>query len=310
VEPRGTVSLHNHRDERLASVAKAFSGAAARRLVSRGVLSLDDTIGKWLPSLPRSWRGVTLAQLLNHTSGVSDFSQSQAFRDELFDSLLNPLPPEQLLSFAKRKLEFTPGSRYEYSNSDNIIVGLMVEAATGLPYESALQQLVYGPMGLHDTSLPTDEVMPVPFIHGYMIAPLSPPSDVSELFAAGWTWASGGIVSTPGDANRFVRAYASGASITAKTRAQQFQFRDGSSEPPGPGTNDAGLAIFRYRTTCGTVYGHTGNTAGYTEFIAATRDGKRSTTVSINAQITPKTNPDLFVKVRDLFGLAVCAALA
>jgi D-alanyl-D-alanine carboxypeptidase len=165
-------------------------------------------------------------------------------------------------------------------------------------------------MGLHATSLPSDEVMPAPFIHGYVVKPPGAPEDVSEQFAAGWTWASGGIVSTPGDVNRFARAYVGGATINARTQARQFQFRPGSSEPPGPGVNAAGLAVFRYQTPCGTVYGHTGNTSGYTQFIAASRNGSRSTSVSINAQITPKTNPQLFEEVRALFGLAVCAALA
>ena len=107
----------------------------------------------------------------------------------------------------------------------------------------------------------------------------------------------------------FVRGYASGKLTNAATKAQQFTFRRGSSSPPGPGTNSAGLAIFRYRTPCGTVYGHTGNTAGYTQFIAATSDGKRSTVVSINAQITPERNAKRFVDLRKIYGLAVCSAL-
>jgi D-alanyl-D-alanine carboxypeptidase len=83
----------------------------------------------------------------------------------------------------------------------------------------------------------------------------------------------------------------------------------GSSDPPGPGINSAGLAIFRYETRCGTVYGYTGNIAGYTQFISATADGKRSATVSINAQITPELNPVRFAELRQLYELAVCAAL-
>jgi D-alanyl-D-alanine carboxypeptidase len=302
-----TATIDDH--ERLASVAKAFSGAAALRLVSRGVLSLDDTIGTWLPQLPRPWHGVTLAQLLNHTSGISDFSKNDAFLDALFDSLLVAPPPETLLSYANDELGFRPGTKYRYSNSDNIVVGLIVAAATGMSYENALEQFVYNPMGLQNTSLPADAAMPTPFIHGYAVDPAQGLVDQSELFAAGWTWASGGIVSTPADANRFIRDYASGATIDAATRAQQFQFRKGSSEPPGPGKNAVGLGIFRYRTRCGTVYGHTGNTAGYTELVAATGDGSRSATVSINAQITPTTNSQLFPQVRALFELAVCAAL-
>jgi D-alanyl-D-alanine carboxypeptidase len=84
----------------------------------------------------------------------------------------------------------------------------------------------------------------------------------------------------------------------------------GSSEPPGPGTNAAGLALFRYQTSCGTVYGHTGNTPGYTQFVAASRDGTRSTTVSVNTQITPKNDAKQFATLRHLEELAVCAALA
>jgi D-alanyl-D-alanine carboxypeptidase len=72
----------------------------------------------------------------------------------------------------------------------------------------------------------------------------------------------------------------------------------------------AGLAIFRYQTRCGTVFGHTGDTAGYTQFIAATGDGIRSVTVSANARIIPTSDAKGFVKLRAIFGLAVCAALA
>jgi D-alanyl-D-alanine carboxypeptidase len=152
--------------------------------------------------------------------------------------------------------------------------------------------------------------MPTPFVHGYALEPPAPPEDVSELFAAGWSWASGGVVATPGDSNRFVRGYVAGETTDHRTQAQQFRFvRGGSSEPPGPGRNSAGLALFRYKTSCGTVYGHTGNTAGYTHFIAATRDGSRSTSVSVAAQVTPANDPDGFRILRKIFGLAVCAAL-
>ena len=83
----------------------------------------------------------------------------------------------------------------------------------------------------------------------------------------------------------------------------------GSSDPPGPGNNSAGLAIFRYRTRCGVMFGHTGNTAGYTQFLASTRDGKRSAVVSINSQLTPDRNPKRFAELRNIYTLAACAAL-
>jgi D-alanyl-D-alanine carboxypeptidase len=294
---------------RLASVAKAFSGAVALSVVASGELALDSTLGQVLPTMPAAWSGVTLRQLLQHTSGIPDFSQSETFRAALGASLQTPPPHADLLSYvASDPLEFKPGSKYQYSNSDNIAVALMVEAATGHAYADELRDRVYSPLGLADTSLPDDSTMPAPFVHGYGLEDGVPPEDVSTLFAAGWTWSSGGVVSTPAEANVFVRGYASGATTNATTLTAQRKFVSGSSEPPGPGRNSAGLAIFRYQTRCGTVYGHTGNTAGFTQFVAASTDGKQSVSVTVNAQIIPKSNPARFRELRAIYELAVCAA--
>jgi D-alanyl-D-alanine carboxypeptidase len=294
---------------RMASVAKAFSGAAAVSAVADGKLSLDDTVGKILPDQPSAWGNVTLAQLLQHTSGVPDFSGSETFRHAVQASPTVSVPPEQLLSYvADQPLAFPPGSKYEYSNSDNVLVGLMVAAVDGRSYPDSLVARVYTPLGLTTTSLPEGPEMPAPFVHGYQPDPPLQ-EDVSEVLAGGWSWASGGIVSSLQDANRFVRGYASGQLTDAATRKQQFTFRKGSSSPPGPGTNSVGLAIFRYRTRCGTVYGHTGNTPGYTQFVAATGNGKQSVVVSINSQLNPHVNAEGFAPLRRIYGLAVCAAL-
>jgi D-alanyl-D-alanine carboxypeptidase len=208
-------------------------------------------------------------------------------------------------------LLFDSGSKYRYSNSDNIAVALMVEAATGRSYEGQLQKQVYGPLGLRKTTLPAGPNLREPYIHGYDLSE-SPPEDASELIAAGWAWASGGIVSTPSDLNAFIRGYVGGDLFDPQTRAEQrVVFEGGGSEPPGPGENSAGLGVFRYETKCGTVWGHTGNTLGYTQFMAASPNGRRSATVSINAQITQKVgDPEAFAALRHAEERAVCAALA
>ena len=188
-------------------------------------------------------------------------------------------------------------------------MALMVEAATGTSYEDQLRERVYRPLGLKKTSLPRGTNLRKPFIHGYS---QDPPEDVSKDFAAGWSWASGGIVSTPADLNAFIRGYVGGKLFDERTQAKQRRvIEGGSSDPPGPGMNSAGLAIFRYETRCGTVWGHTGNTFGYTQFAAASADGRRSVTVSINAQHTPTTgSPVVFEALRRAEVKAVCAALA
>jgi D-alanyl-D-alanine carboxypeptidase len=301
---------------RVASAAKAFSGGVALSLVSKGQLSLGDTIGERLPELPDAWSEVTLRQLLNHTSGIPDFSLDKGFEKDLLASLKKARPPEKLLTYVYGKdLLFEPGSRYHYSNSDNVAVALMVEAATGSSYESQLRKQVYEPLGLKKTTLPRGPNLEEPFIHGYDNEPKDqPPEDQSELIAAGWSWASGGIVSTPSDLNRFIRGYVGGDLFDRRTLVQQRRVVEGGrSDPPGPGENSAGLAVFRYETKCGTMWGHTGNTLGYTQFMAASPNGKRSVVVSVNEQLTPRPldgAPGVFEALRRAEERAVCAALA
>lgn len=183
----------------------------------------------------------------------------------------------------------------------------MAQAVTGRTYPRALRTEVLGPLGLRRTALPRGTGLRTPFLHGYLVDPPAPPADVSHALAGGWAWASGGIVSTPGELNRFIRAYVRGTLTTRSLRAQQRRFRAGSSEPPGPGANAAGLGLFRYATRCATVYGHTGNTFGYTQFAAATSDGRRSVTVSVSSQIS-RPSPGLLAALRRAETEAVCAA--
>ncbi|MER5872907.1 serine hydrolase domain-containing protein [Streptomyces sp. NPDC002044] len=296
---------------RIASVAKAFSGAVALRLVDRGRLGLDSTIGEVLPGQPAAWHRVTLRQLLNHTSGLPDYSGSQDFIDVISADPRHRFDSRRLLEFvADEDLAFRPGSRYQYSNSDNIAVALMAEAVTGHRYEGLLRELVYEPLGLERTSLPQGYRLPEPFLHGYQVEPPAEPVDVSEAVSASGAWAAGGIVSTPKDLTKFIRGYAGGTLVSNRTREEQFTFIPGAlSQPPGPGRNDAGLAVYRYTTRCGVVYGHTGNTAGYTQLVAATADGRRSLTFSITAQTSLTLAPDLLAQVRSVQEDFVCALL-
>ncbi|MFF1510081.1 serine hydrolase domain-containing protein [Streptomyces sp. NPDC058326] len=297
---------------RIASVAKAFSGAVALRLVDRHKLDLDDTIGERLPSLPAAWHQVTLRQLLAHTSGLPDFSTAPSFVEIVRADPRHRFDSRRLLDFiADEGLRFPPGSQYHYSNSDNIAVALMAEAVTGEPYERLLDKLVYRPLDLRETSLPQGHRLPRPYLHGYDVTPPAPPEDISEVLGASGVWASGGIVSTPEDLSAFARAWAGGRGfLSEETRRRQRSFIPGAaSEPAGPGVNAGGLAIFRYTTRCGTVYGHTGNFPGYTQLAVGTADGERALTFSISTQTSKSLKPELLAKVRAVQEDFVCALL-
>jgi len=280
-----TQPVGSGRRMRIASVSKAITGATALRLVQRGILGLDDTIGQRLPSLPAAWHPVTLRQLLNHTGGVPDFSASPAFARAVAAAPAAPPAPAGLLAFAAdQPLEFAPGTRFRYSNSGPVIVALMVEAATGVPFPASVRALVTRSAGMPATGLAVGLRVPAPALSGYQWDGRRAVDATSVVAFGGWAWASGGFISTPSDLSRFVRRDAGGSLVSGPTRAAQMTFRPGASSPPGPGANAVGLGIFRYRTRCGTFYGHTGSILGYTQIIMATGDGRRSAVVSASTQ--------------------------
>ena len=232
---------------RIASVAKAFSGAVALGLVDQGVLGLDDTIGDRLPALPAAWGAVTLRQLLNHTSGLPDFSAAPAFREILLADPHHRFDSRHLLDFvADQPLNFPPGRAYQYSNSDNIAVALMAEAASGRRYEELLHTLVDQPLGLRETTLPQGFGLPEPYLHGYAVQPPAPPEDVSTLIGASGVWASGGIVSTPDDlGTSWVPMRAAGSSHRPSTRSSS----PSSTAPPSPPGPAATRPVWRSSAT-------------------------------------------------------------
>lgn len=293
---------------RIASVAKAFSGAVALRLVQQRRLGLDDTIGARLRGVPAAWRSVTVRQMLNHTSGLPDYTRSKGFARQVSTNPRAFVSPATVIGWVRRdKLEFTPGSRYEYSNTDNIVIGLIAQAVTGRSYGTLLAHIVFGPARLRQTSFPTARIsLPTPFIRGYVVSPGAKPEDVTTFLSPSGAWASGAIVSTPANLGAFIRADLGRVFFGGAQQRQQLRFVSGASSPPGPGTNSAGLAIFRYQTRCGTVYGHTGSFPGYTQWVAATRDDSRSATTSINI---PAPTGALLAWLRSVQASAVCALL-
>jgi D-alanyl-D-alanine carboxypeptidase len=126
---------------------------------------------------------VTLGQALHHTSGLPDFINAPRFRAAIEANALQTVEPSTIIGWvADEPLVFEPGTRYVYSDTDNIVVGLFIEAATGLSYDRALSALVLDPLALRRTSLPMGWRMVAPYVHGYF--PNATPDarqDASEL---------------------------------------------------------------------------------------------------------------------------------
>lgn len=284
-------------------------------LVSRGRLRLGDTVAGLLPGLlPRAGR-VTLRQALQHTGGLPDYIHEPTFLERLMEDPARPIAPRRILAYVRgAPLTHRPGAAFEYSDTDNVVAGFGAQRVTRRTYESLLGGLVYRPLGLRRTSLPRVMGLPRPYLHGYEVEPGEEPADVTSSINPSLAWASGGMVSTMPEVMRFFRAYVSGRLFApARRRAvrrAQMRFVPGESSPPGPGRNASGLGIFRYRTSCGAVFGHTGSFPGYRLFAASTLDGRLSVVMFVNSQIVPGSGSRTVSNaIRRTQHLAVCRAL-
>ena len=307
---------------RIASVAKAFSGAVALNLVARGRLSLYSRIGDVLPGmLPRA-KDVTLGEVLNHTGGLPEYIRSKGFIRVLSTRPGAYVSPRKILSWVRgSKLTHRPGTEYEYSDTDNIVVGLMAQRVTGIPYIRQIRRTIGQRIGgLKSTFLPRTVKIPGPYMHGYDVQAGKRPEDISHLINPSGAWASGGIVSTLPNLSRFFRAYVSGRYFGHGVRAeiikqaQRNWIAGGESQPAGPGNNSAGMGLFRYKTRCGVMYGHTGSFPGYRVFVASSANGKRSVAFVANAQILKDTrgipnSRQVSALIRKAQVAAVCHAL-
>lgn len=127
----------------VASISKSFTAVAIMMLVEAGKLRLDDRIGSYLSDLPPGWHGITVRQLLSHTSGVPDVAV-----DDYGTSAIAETPAEMMKVLGNRPADFSPGSTYRYNQTNYVLLGMLIERVSGKPYEEFCAQLLFAPIRL------------------------------------------------------------------------------------------------------------------------------------------------------------------
>lgn len=276
---------------RAASITKTFVATVLLQLEGEGELSLDDSVEKWLPGLVRGngndGNAITVRQLLQHTSGLVDYTSDEEFARKhfvnFFDHRYDHYEPTDLVAIAMRyEPDFAPGTNWRYSNTGYVIAGMVIEAVTGKHYAKEVRKRLLNPLRMKGTSLPGGKVgLPRPHAVGY--AALDPAaedalSDVTN-FSPTIADASGEIISTEKDLNRFYRALARGELLP---KAQQKAMFDTVPVAGGGGAR-YGLGIISRPLPCGiTVWGHSGGIPGSASEVFATKDGNRLLSVNAN----------------------------
>jgi CubicO group peptidase (beta-lactamase class C family) len=239
---------------RLCSVTKQFTAALVLLLQEDGKLNIADPIVKYLPDVPKHWEKITLAELLGHTSGIPDIINDKDFGTW---SMSPHSPAEQLARIRDKPLEFEPGSRFAYSNSNYVLLGMVIEQAGGQKYGDLLRQRILLPLDMKDSGLDADELVLPRRAQGYNPGKnglISARQSISMTVP----WAAGSIYSTTGDMLRWERGLFGGkvlneASLKAMTTPGQGGYGLGVEVAETDGLkvikHDGGMPGFSARLT-------------------------------------------------------------
>ena len=239
---------------RIGSVTKTFTVTAMLQLVDQGKLALDDPISKYMSGVP-SGDQITLRELAQMRSGLITFDDVTQFSDPYIADPHKSFTPAQLLGYALDKpLQFPPGTQYQYSNTNTVLLGLVVEKQSGQTLPDYISEHILAPLKMTHTSFPTTPAVPDPHPHGYTT--LHGAAQISTDWNFSWAWAAGNMISTLDDMRIWARALATGALLKPETQRQRLD----TSVPMNPEqTSFYGLGIIN---AAGWI-GHTGVVFGY-----------------------------------------------
>jgi D-alanyl-D-alanine carboxypeptidase len=178
----------------IGSISKQFTAAAMLLLQEQGKLSLDDKVAKFIPDLTRA-NEVTIRQLLSHTSGYQDYWP----QDYVMPMMLHPVTAAKILdTWARKPLDFDPGTKWQYSNTNYVIAGVIIEKASGKPLLQFLQEKVFAPLGMTSVANIDEKKLGDTDPTGYMRYALGP-MRVAPKEGAGWLFAAGELAMTAED---------------------------------------------------------------------------------------------------------------
>ncbi|MFH8518851.1 serine hydrolase domain-containing protein [Streptomyces gelaticus] len=283
---------------RIGSVTKTFTATVVVQLTDEGRIGLDDPVERHLPGLIRGnghdGRTITVRQLLQHTSGLPDYTETFVER---------PVDEWRFRHFEPRELVATalamprPATEWHYSTTNSVIAGLIVEKVTGRGVEAEVRRRIIEPLGLRDTYWPGDRTR-IRGPHSRSYVPVAGPADAARPDGASslggtplsdnteWNMSFGGaggaLVSTPGDMNRFFRGLFGGRLVSAHGLAEMKRTVPADPERLWPGAR-YGLGLIASPLTCGGMWwGHGGTVPGGHRALGAIGPDGRGVALALN----------------------------
>lgn len=279
---------------RIGSVTKTFVATVVLQLVDEGKVRLDDPIERHLPGLVPGGAGITVRALLNHSSHLYDYMSEPGYSTNRWrgDARFRSYKPGELLKVAFAK-ELPDDGEWHYSNTNYVVLGLLVGKLTGRSYGEEVERRILRPLKLRHTVVPGDRAgVPSPHAKGY--EPMPRLVDATRMNPS-LDWAAGEMISTTADLERFMSALLGGKLTSAASlRAMKTTVKTKAGFAYG-------LGLQAYPLPCGTVWGHSGELIGYMTF-AFRSDAGRSMVLSIN----PSTRNPSTEEVMGIAAKALC----
>ncbi|MGW0748799.1 serine hydrolase domain-containing protein [Streptomyces sp. NPDC002587] len=261
---------------RIGSETKTFTVTALLQLVDQGKIGLDDPIGKYVTGVPNGDR-ITLRQLAGMRSGLFNYSEDEGFIKAFEADPKKPFTPQQLLGYSfTHPVQFAPGAEWQYSNTNLILLGLVIEKITGRPLREVIERDVLEPAGLRHTLFPVGAEFPAPHAQGYTDQSASGKIVNATDWDPSWAWAAGAIISDQQDLRSWARTLATGTLLTPATQAERLKTT--SIGIPGAGY---GLGIFNIQGWIG----HNGSLPGYETLTVYLPEDRATMVVLLNTDV-------------------------
>ncbi|GAA1088148.1 serine hydrolase domain-containing protein [Streptomyces javensis] len=278
---------------RIGSTTKSFVATVLLQLVGEGRLSLDDTVDRWLPGVVNGHgndgRRITLRQLLQHTSGLPDYigdvvpgPSAAGYRRHRWTTHTSG---ERVALAMRHPPSFEPGTGWKYSNTNYLLVGMVIEAVTGHAWEQEVQDRIVRPLRLTHTLAPGNwPLLPGPHARDYQqFEPGGAMTDTTIAYLPFDGDADGSLISTAEDTNTFFTALVGGELLAPAQLAEMRRTVEVPPEHGAPPGTRYGLGLEWTPLSCGGGYwGHSGNGFGYTAWPAS--DGRNAITVSLHSR--------------------------
>jgi D-alanyl-D-alanine carboxypeptidase len=266
---KSSVDLQSCNISRVGSTVKTFTASTIFLLQEEGKLSLDDKASLYLTSDDikniENADVATIRQLMQHSSGIYNYIQNLKFQTGSLNDLIKEWSPDELLSYARgKKAYFAPGTDVLYSNTNYVLLGMIITNIEGKPFWDVFQEKIFDPLNLTATSFAATDPVPTNIIRGYVDF-YSNLNVMNSTYYSGWDYftADGGLISNAYDLNIFLSALFAGKLISEASLNEMMDWRL-------PDNTDSefypvyyGLGIFMMETPWGQGYFHSGDAIGY-----------------------------------------------